>query len=209
MRHPYEIRQPTRRTMSIALVLALLVAGAPASASAGPSAGPSLGPSPGPSAGPSSGLAAGAGVADDPAAGSTIEELIEAYLAEHPGGVRINETELAYDGGTFIVGVARPDGPAVLAAADCPSGWYCFYDGTNYTYPRGRLSDCGWQDLGTWGWRNRTESAHYNLSYGNTTFLDETGATDTKLFVISTANRTIADVSPHRNRADYVYRACS
>ncbi|WP_326550327.1 hypothetical protein [Micromonospora sp. NBC_01813] len=183
MTYPNPTRRPARRNVSAALILALLLAGAPGAAHAGPSG--------------------------DPASADPIEQLIEAYLAAHPGGVRINETELAYDGGTFIVGVAPSTGVAMFAAPDCPNGWYCFYDGTNYAYPRGRLSDCGWQDLGNWGWRNRIESAHYNLSYGNTTFLDETGATDTKLFVISTSARTIADVSPHRNRADYVYRACS
>jgi ABC-type glycerol-3-phosphate transport system substrate-binding protein len=183
MTYPNPTRRPARRNVSAALILALLLVGAPGAAHAGPSG--------------------------DPASADPIEQLIEAYLAAHPGGVRINETELAYDGGTFIVGVAPSTGVAMFAAPDCPNGWYCFYDGTNYAYPRGRLSDCGWQDLGNWGWRNRIESAHYNLSYGNTTFLDETGATDTKLFVISTSARTIADVSPHRNRADYVYRACS
>lgn len=80
MTYPSPTRRPARRSVSVALILALLLAGAPAAANAGPSA--------------------------DPAGGDPIEQLIEAYLAAHPGGVRINETELAYDGGTFIVGVA-------------------------------------------------------------------------------------------------------
>ncbi|MFV2012655.1 MULTISPECIES: peptidase inhibitor family I36 protein [unclassified Micromonospora] len=144
------------------------------------------------------------------AAGPTaVQSRMDAYLAAHPGGTQIDETDIAYSGGMFIVSVVRTAEAGPLAGPDCPGGWFCFYDGTNYTYPRGRLSDCGWQDLGRWGWRNRTESVHYNLNYGSTTFLDETGSTDTKLFVVDTARRTVPDVSPHRNRADYVYRACS
>jgi hypothetical protein len=59
------------------------------------------------------------------------------------------------------LGLVEPLGAAVLRAAalpDCPSGWFCFYDGTNFNYPRGRLSDCGWQDLGRYGWSDRTSS---------------------------------------------------
>ncbi|WFE26014.1 peptidase inhibitor family I36 protein [Solwaraspora sp. WMMD791] len=179
---PIRNHRPGRWLLPAALILTLLATGAPAVARP---------------------------VADPDPANPTIEQQIAEYLAAHPGGVRINETELAYSDGRFIVSVARPAGTAPLAGPDCPSGWFCFYDGTNYGYPRGRLSDCGWQDLGNWGWRNRTESAHYHLGYGSTTFLDETGATDSKLFVISAANRAVADVSPHRNRADYVYRICS
>jgi hypothetical protein len=144
-----------------------------------------------------------------PAAGSPADpqHLVDAYLASHPGGTQINATEIAYDGGRFVVTVARTIG--TLGSPDCPSGWFCFYETVNYGYPRGKLSDCGWQDLGWWGWRNRTESVHYNLSTGSTTFIDETGDVDTALFTVSPTKRAIADVTPNRNKADYVYRSCS
>jgi hypothetical protein len=134
------------------------------------------------------------------------QQLVDAYLSVNPGGQQINDTDIAYDNGAFIVSVA-PAHNAVLASPDCPSGWYCFYDGVNYTYPRGQLSDCGLQDLGQWGWRNRTESAHYNMSSGSATFIND-ATTDTDLFTISTSRRLIADVAPNRNRADVTYRSC-
>jgi hypothetical protein len=134
-----------------------------------------------------------------------IQRQVIAYLTSHPGGRQINPTDISYGNGAFIVSVVRL---APLAAPDCPSGWFCFYDGINYGYPRGKLSSCGFQDLGTWGWRNRTESVHYNMSTGSVTFINETGTTDTSLFSVSTSRRTIADVSPYRNQADYVYRYC-
>ncbi|WIN00089.1 peptidase inhibitor family I36 protein [Actinoplanes oblitus] len=136
----------------------------------------------------------------------TTRAAMAAYLHEHPGGTPISDRDIAYGGGTFIVTVTRAQAGHALAAADCPSGWFCFYDGVNYTYPRGRLSSCGWQDLGTWGWRNRTESVHYNMSSGTVGFLNEAGSVDTVLFTAGTTRRTIADVNPYRNQADYVSR---
>jgi hypothetical protein len=138
--------------------------------------------------------------------GLDIQHLVDAYLANHPGGRQINATEIAYgDGdGDFIVTVVRPVG--TLAGPDCPSGWFCFYEYTFYRYPRGKLSDCGLQDLREWSWRNRTESVHYNMSSGSVTFIDENGPT--ALFWVGTSKRTIGDVGVYRNRADFVYRSC-
>jgi hypothetical protein len=129
---------------------------------------------------------------------------VDAYLAGHPGGVQTGPRDISY-GGALIVTVSRDISAA--AVADCPSGWFCFYDTVSYGYPRGRLSSCGFQDLGTWGWRNRVESVHYNMSSGTVAFLNEAGATDTVLFTAGTTRRTIADVNPNRNKADYVSRS--
>lgn len=136
---------------------------------------------------------------------STVADQVERYLATHPGGRQISATDVAYGDGALIVSVVRTN---ALSGPDCPSGWFCFYDGINYTYPRGKLSDCGFQALSTWYWQNRTESVHYNLSTGSVTFLDETGSLDTILFSVSTSRRTMADVGSARNRADYVFRYC-
>lgn len=130
---------------------------------------------------------------------------VDAYLAAHRGGVQINSREISYGADALIITVV-PETTALLAAADCPSGWFCFYEGVSYTYPRGRLSSCGWQNLATWGWANRVESVHYMMSAGTVAFLNEAGATDSVLFTVSTSKRAIADVGSSRNRADYVSR---
>jgi hypothetical protein len=93
---------------------------------------------------------------------STMQELerqMTLQLKLAPEGTRISINEISYGGGRFVVTYALP-GNTTLGVLDCPSGWFCFYDGPNYTYPRGRLSDCGWQDLASWGWQDRTESVH-------------------------------------------------
>jgi hypothetical protein len=146
--------------------------------------------------------------APGPSRTTQIQRQVDAYLASHPGGRQINPTEIEYGHGAFIVTVVPSTPRATTASLDCPYGWFCFYDYVNYGYPRGKLSDCGFQDLGTWGWRNRTDSVQYNLSTGSVTFINETGSTDTALFWVGTTKRTIADVSPYRNMADYVYRYC-
>lgn len=127
---------------------------------------------------------------------------VAAYLAAHPGGTAISDNEISYGGGTFVVTLERPVGTFV--AADCPSGWYCFYEWPNYGYPRGRLSDCGRQSLATWQWQFRVESAHYNLGSGSVSFYYY----DTRLFDIGAGNRVRSDAAPFRNWPNYVQRRC-
>ncbi|MET8372562.1 peptidase inhibitor family I36 protein [Micromonospora profundi] len=137
-------------------------------------------------------------------AGVTVDsgQEMAAYLAAHPGGKAINDNEISYDGGAFVVSLRRPIG--TLAAADCPSGWFCFYEWPNYGYPRGRLADCGRQSLATWQWQFRVESAHYNLGSGTVSFYYY----DSRLFDIGAGNRVRSDASPYRNWPNYVERRC-
>ncbi len=139
------------------------------------------------------------------------QALIDAHLAAYPGGRQISATEISYAGGAFVMGFAPP-GQIVQGVPDCPSGWFCFYDRVNFGWPRGKLSDCGWQDLATWGWQNRTESAHYNSASGSVSFTAHGSRADhgddTTVFTVSVSRRTIADVYPYRNVADHVYRFC-
>ncbi len=140
-----------------------------------------------------------------------VQAQINAHLAAYPGGTQINATEISYADGKFIITFV-PAGGVSPNAADCPSGWFCFYDQVNFGYPRGKLSDCGWQDLAWWGWQDRTESAHFNLPAGSVSFINH-GATpdhsfDATVFSVSTSVPTDNDVAPYRNVADHVYRFC-
>ncbi len=150
-----------------------------------------------------------ASAAASPARTATTDR-VAAYLAAHPGGKVINANEISYGGGRFIVTVVGPS--ATAAWADCPASWFCFYEHTSYGYPRGKLQDCGWQDLAWWGWQDRVESAYYNLLNGSTSFIHHTPGTshgqDYVIFTISVMRRGIPDVYPYRNMADYVYRSC-
>ncbi|WP_431977728.1 hypothetical protein [Micromonospora haikouensis] len=123
------------------------------------------------------------------------------YLARHPGGRAINDNEISYDGGAFVVTLRAP---VQAYGADCPKGWFCFYEWPNYGYPRGQLSSCGWQYLANWGWQLRAESAHYNMTTGYVTF----SYYDSPLFTVSTTSRARSDASPYRNLANYVYHRC-
>ncbi|MEU4569448.1 hypothetical protein [Micromonospora sp. NPDC023956] len=130
-----------------------------------------------------------------------LDQEMRSYLAWHPGGTPINADEISYDGGAFVVTLRRPVG---TYGADCPSGWFCFYDWPYYGYPRGRLSSCGKQNLANWGWQYRAASAHYNLASGSVTFQYH----DSSLFSVSVKARVVGDAGPYRDWANYVYRRC-
>jgi hypothetical protein len=136
-----------------------------------------------------------------------VQVQIDAHLAAYPGGTQISPTEISYGGGAFIMTFERPK-ISIEGSPDCPRGWFCFYDYVNYGYPRGKLSDCGKQDLGTWGWRNRTESVHHNQSSGSVVFIDLRGGLEYYMFSVSPSKRTIGDVYGFRNLADLVLRFC-
>lgn len=145
-----------------------------------------------------------AAAADKPFPTAAVHAATARYLAANPGGTQINDREISYQHGTFIVTVTPPTG--ARGVPDCPRGSFCFYEGVNYTYPRGRLSGCGWQDLDTWNWRNRIASVDFDISQGAVGFLNETGSTDTVLFSAAADRPRIPDVYPHRDKADYVSR---
>ncbi|MEV4625406.1 hypothetical protein AB0J90_03850 [Micromonospora sp. NPDC049523] len=150
-----------------------------------------------------------AGPPDGPVSPGAVQVEIDKHLAAYPGGRQIGPTEISYAGGSFVLTFEPPVG--TLASPDCTSGWFCFYDRINYGYPRGRLSSCGWQDLASWGWHDRTESVHFNISSGSVSYLNHTSAGhggDPYLFSVSASARTDNDVSPYRNMADHVNRYC-
>jgi hypothetical protein len=126
---------------------------------------------------------------------------VVAYLADHPGGQVINDNQISYQGGALVITLVDPN---PLAGPDCPRGWFCFYERLNYGTPRGQLSSCGWQDLGTFNWRYRVESAYYNLDRGSVAFF----AGDAYLFQVGVGGRARSDASPFRNDATAVYRYC-
>ncbi|OLF16397.1 hypothetical protein BU204_16190 [Actinophytocola xanthii] len=134
------------------------------------------------------------------ASAAELRAQLDLQLELFPGGRQTASNEISYGGGQFVVSYAQP-GEKQVRAADCPSGWFCFYDRTNYGYPRGRLSDVGVQNLSTWGWENRTESVHNNTST-YVEFLDNNEG-----FLFCMESRAVSsDVNPWRNQADMVNR---
>jgi hypothetical protein len=135
-------------------------------------------------------------------AAAGLDAAAQAYLAANPGGQLLATNEISYDNGKFIVAVTPPR--TTQAAPDCPYNWFCFYDGPDFNYPRGRLSDCGWQNLATWKWDYRIESVHYNMPRGSVLYLNDSSG----LFQVGVGNQTMNSVRPNQNRANWVYRNC-
>jgi len=148
-----------------------------------------------------------------------LQRQVRLQLDLYPGGVQTAANEVSYDGGKFVITFAQPAGVhsasdmVLLGEPDCPSGWFCFYDYANYGYPRGKLSDCGAQDLWQYGWNDRAESQHNN-TYTGVSFFNHIGAFH-GYFSISPSDQELAFASSltasnfqYPNMIDHVSRFC-
>jgi peptidase inhibitor family I36 len=133
-----------------------------------------------------------------------LDKQLELQLKLAPGGKRTARNEITYNGGKFVVTYALPGTSTVAGVPDCPSGWFCFYEHTNYGYPRGKLSDCGWQNLWQYGWDDRISSVHNRTS--TTVEYWEDDPVDWFLFD-NWAYEGRPQV-PYSNMADFVIRLC-
>ncbi|WP_344053944.1 peptidase inhibitor family I36 protein, partial [Planotetraspora silvatica] len=124
-----------------------------------------------------------------------------------PGGKQTSLNEVSYDNGKFVVTYALPGQQVALGVADCPSGWFCFYENINFGYPRGKLSSCGRQDLATWGWRDRISS----VDNSTTSSVDYWEALnwETDLYLFTNYNPgPLSYLYDFNDRADVVFRNC-
>ena len=146
---------------------------------------------------------------ENPAVTMTSDPVVRAQMADQlrraPAGKMTGPSQITYDNGKFVVDFAPDAGStARLGTPNCPTNWVCFYDGTNYGYPRGKLQDCGQQDLATWGWRNRTNSAHDHHG-ASADFWDV--ESDFDGFWVD-SGQAIADVGSAKNKVDLIYINC-
>lgn len=150
-----------------------------------------------------------------------LQRQVKLQLKLYPGGVQTGANEVSYDGGAFVITFAQPadarsaSGVGILGTADCPSDSFCFYDYTDFGYPRGRLSSCGPQDLSQYGWNDRAESQHNN-SWDGVSFFNHIGAFH-GYFSISSSDVEVEFASSltgwdfdwaDRNIIDHVSRFC-
>jgi hypothetical protein len=134
-----------------------------------------------------------------------LQEQIDLHLQLAPGGEQTAPNEVTYGDGTFVVTYALPN-QRQLATPDCPSGSFCFYDGQNYVYPRGKLSDCGYQDLDDFGWSDRTSSVD-NGTASNVRYYNHLDSGPVLLFTNTAGNHGSLS-GTNNNRADHVNRIC-
>lgn len=95
--------------------------------------------------------------AADPAA-SPLQDQVNAQLRAYPGGVQTAPNAISYRGGRVVL--TFPASTEARAAADpCTAGWYCFYDGPDFTGRKLSFRDCGGnQSLTDYGFGNKTSS---------------------------------------------------
>lgn len=134
-----------------------------------------------------------------------LQDQIDLHLQQAPGGRQTAPNEITYGDDTFVVTYAMPN-QRLLASPDCENGWFCFYDGGAYGYPRGKLSDCGFQDLGDFGWSDRTSSVDNGTS-SNVRYYNHRDSGDEYMFT-NNAGQHGRLSSEYTNRADHVVRVC-
>jgi hypothetical protein len=175
-----------------ALTVATAIASAPASAAA-------------PSGRSTSSVAASPLLHRQARSDAELSQQIALQLKLAPGGKQTSRNEVSYDSGKFVVTYALP-GARALAAPDCPEGWYCFYEDLNFGYPRGKLQDCGTQDLGVWGWRDRISSVDNRTDY--TAIFKRTESSSSALFRVYAHENNPWVGSAVNDAARYADKAC-
>lgn len=126
--------------------------------------------------------------ANDAAPSGPLAEEMEELLELQPGGVQVSDNAMAWDGGDTVVvwpdpgdqqapaglgsnvrddAVKQLDLQGVLSSQEfsalgsytsCPSGWYCFYGGSNYNGARYQFSSTCSSYASSWGFNNQTTS---------------------------------------------------
>ncbi|MCF3134756.1 peptidase inhibitor family I36 protein [Streptomyces olivochromogenes] len=182
-------------TMGAALIVASAMATTPASA---------VPPTPATSSASNSPMGKSSLLNRQARSDAELREQIALQLKIAPGGKQTSRNEVSYGNGKFVVTYALPGPRAIAGDADCPSGWFCFYQDINWGYPRGKLQDCGTQDLGAWGWKDRTSSV--DNSTDSAVFYSSLGG---EVLIRNWARRAIAWVGANANdRAEYVDHQC-
>ena len=111
---------------------------------------------------------AGPPAAAQPSARSSLQAQATRILHDHPGGVQISPTQIAWHNGTVILNLQTPArGASPNTSFDgCPSGYYCFFEFQNFTGRMLQLSTCNSTPIyfSDYGFQNLTSSTVVNRS---------------------------------------------
>ncbi|WP_156045675.1 peptidase inhibitor family I36 protein [Herbidospora cretacea] len=135
-----------------------------------------------------------------------LREQIALQMEIAPGGKQTSLNEVSYDNGKFVVTYALP-GQRALGVADCPANWFCFYQDSNFGYPRGKLSDCYTQELAQYGWANRISSVD-NSTFNSVEYWERLNPTTTLYLFTNYNPGALASLGDYNDRADVVHRNC-
>lgn len=97
-----------------------------------------------------------------PSAQPSIQAQAAQILHDHPGGVQISPTQIAWHNGTVILNLQTPARGATPNTSfdGCPSGYYCFFEFQNFTGRMLQLSTCDSTPIyfSDYGFQNLTSS---------------------------------------------------
>lgn len=152
----------------------------------------------------------------------SLDAQIASLLLQHPDAVQVDERSIGWDDGKVVLvlpedGVSITSAPASGAAANeesispmvyapvhgCPDGWYCVYEAANFGGRRLQFSDCTRNDLGDYGFRDRTSSWVNNGSRTIQVMDDLNNAIDKVLWTMAPRSSSSYVGDGANDRADY------
>jgi hypothetical protein len=136
-----------------------------------------------------------------------LDQQISEYLKLHPGGTKIAKNQVSHHDGNVITTFPDPTAVKALAGPNCPDGWFCAYDGRNYTGVRKQYTAYYFTDMGLDLFNDRAESLHNNtntkVQFGNWT------GTFTDYTVCLHRWTAKASLGTWANKLDHAYRSSS
>lgn len=111
---------------------------------------------------------AGSPAVAQPSAQASLQAQAAQILHDHPGGVQISPTQIAWQNGAAILNLQTPThgDTASIIFNGCPSGYYCFFEFQNYTGRMLQLSTCNSTAIyfSDYGFQDLTSSTVVNRS---------------------------------------------
>jgi hypothetical protein len=150
-------------------------------------------------------IAAGAGPAAAAPTASSLQQQIDEQLRLAPGGTQTSANQIAWRNGTVVMTFPQ-GGVGTFAASDCPAGWFCFWQHSNFEGRRLQFSDCGQQDLVTYGFRNQTSSWRNRTSSVIAVWQED--VIDDLLWTEPAQSQSSYVGAADNDRADYFNRLC-
>jgi hypothetical protein len=146
-----------------------------------------------------------------------LQKQIDEQMALTPGGKQIGVNQVAWRDGKAVMTFPLPgekqaravDEPVgTLGSANCSYTWTCLYEHANYDGRRLTWSDCGFVNLSSWNFIDKTSSWHNNQTSGTVTKVyNWTGSSWSQLWSSTAPSKDSYVGSADNDKADGI-RVC-
>jgi hypothetical protein len=133
---------------------------------------------------------------------------IAQVLSEHPGGVQINEDQIAWNDGKVVLTIPSSTDVSADAISDCPPGWFCLWQDAQFMSRKVQFQGAGCQSLDNFGFNNLA-SSWFNRNGGTYRVYLTIGCKDGVLFTAESGARSSFVGNANNDKASAVCRGSS